>query len=38
VVAAALVWSLDAAVRHWHAGGYETHLENEIEGRASLRR
>jgi AcrR family transcriptional regulator len=31
VVAAALVWSLDAAVRHWHAGGYTTSLEDEID-------
>jgi AcrR family transcriptional regulator len=30
-VAASLVWSLDAAVRHWHAGGYATQLEDEIE-------
>lgn len=30
-VAACLVWSLDAAVRHWHTGGYATQLEDEIE-------
>jgi hypothetical protein len=26
VTAAALTWSMVAAVRHWHAGGYEASL------------
>ncbi len=31
VTATALVWSLGAAVRHWHAGGYRTRLQDELE-------
>ena len=31
VIASVLVWSLAAAVRHWHAGSYATPLEEEIE-------
>jgi AcrR family transcriptional regulator len=31
VIASALVWSLAAAVRHWHAGAYAGPLQEEIE-------
>lgn len=30
VTAAALIWSMVAAVRHWHAGGYTSSLEDEL--------
>jgi AcrR family transcriptional regulator len=30
VIATTLVWSLVAAARHWHAGGYATPLETEL--------
>lgn len=31
VIASALVWSLVAATRHWHAGGYRTSVRDEME-------
>jgi AcrR family transcriptional regulator len=30
VIGSALVWSMVAAIRHWHAGGYTTPLEEEF--------
>jgi AcrR family transcriptional regulator len=31
VIAAALIWSLLAAARHWYAGGFATPLEDELQ-------
>ena len=31
VVASALVGTLMMAIQHWHAGGYKTHLQDEID-------
>lgn len=31
VIAAALIWALTAAVRHWHAGGYRRPLREELD-------
>jgi hypothetical protein len=31
VIASSLLWALAAAVRRWHAGGYVTPLEEELE-------
>jgi AcrR family transcriptional regulator len=31
VIASALVWSIVAAARHWHAGGYRTSVHDEME-------
>jgi AcrR family transcriptional regulator len=31
VIASALVWSMVAAIRHWHAGGYRTTVRDEME-------
>jgi AcrR family transcriptional regulator len=35
VIASALVWSLVAAARHWHAGGYRTSVRDEMEAALS---
>lgn len=36
VIASALVWALVAAIRHWHAGGYASPLEEEFERALTL--
>lgn len=36
VTAAVLIWSMVVAVRHWHARGYETSLEAELEAALSV--
>lgn len=36
VVAAALVWAMNAAIKHWHAIGYASSLEHELQQALTL--
>lgn len=36
VTSAALIWSMVAAVRHWHAAGYATSLEDELNASLAI--